>query len=128
VGCPACFTDDADVSWANCGRLAVDVTLADDSHFIVQLRRCAECGQRYLWVFTEFVDYDKGEDAQYRQVVPVTVAEAASITGRGPGVDLAAYLGSLGGDRRYLRIDWPSDQPEPAARWSGGAFAVFPGY
>jgi len=84
VECPACFTEDANLGWANCRRLAVEASLVDESHYIVQLRRCADCGQRYLWVFTEFVDYDKGEDAHYRQVVPVTARRLRRSPGAGP--------------------------------------------
>ena len=82
--CPACFTEDANLGWANCRRLAVEASLVDESHYIVQLRRCADCGQQYLWVFTEFVDYDKGEDAHYRQVVPVTARRLRRSPGAGP--------------------------------------------
>jgi hypothetical protein len=73
------------------------------------------------------VDWEKGEDAQYRQILPVTDAEADAIARQGAGVDLA-YLGSLGRGRRYLRVDWPSDHPKATASWSTGEFLIIPGH
>jgi hypothetical protein len=126
-GCSLCSGQDAELAWASYGRLAIDVCVIDESHFIVQLRRCPECGQRFLWIFTEFVDWEGGEDAQHRQVIPVTEAEAEAVARQGAGVDLA-YLGSLGRGRRYLKVDWPPDRPTATARWSTGEFPVVPGH
>lgn len=112
--------------WGNYGRLAIDTCVVDDSHFIVQLRRCHDCSQRFLCVFTEFVDWDNGEDAQYRQILPVTEPEARAIA-RWTSIDLA-YLSSLGRDRRYLKVDWPSDHPNATATWSTGEFPIIPRY
>lgn len=127
AGCPLCLSEDAEAAWANYGRLLIDAAVIDDSHFIVQLRRCPECAQRFMWIFTEFVDWDNGQDAQHRQILPVTEVEARAVARRGAGVELA-WLGSLGRGRRYLRVDWPSDQPKPTAGWPTGEFRVIPGY
>jgi len=105
----------------------MDVALVNESHFLVQLRSCPECGQRFLWIFTEFVDWENGEDAQYRQILPVTRTEADAIARQRAAVDLA-YLGSLGRSRRYLKVDWPSDQPDPTVGWATGQFLIIPGY
>jgi hypothetical protein len=126
AGCPLCGEQDAELSWASYTRLAIDVEVVDDSHFIVQLRRCPDCARRYVWIFTEFVDWVGGDDAQYRQIVPVTPAEAQVIAQAGEDVDLD-WLGSLGRGRTYLTTAWPTGQPE-TANWSTGEFLVIPGH
>ena len=69
------------------------------------------------------MDWEGGEDAQYRQVIPVTEAEAEAVARQGASVDLA-YLGSFGRGRRYLKVDWPPDRPGATARWFTGEFPV----
>lgn len=81
--CGRCFGEDAEHAWGNCGQLAVDAAVVEESHFIVQLRSCCACAQRYLWIFTEFVDWENGEDAQYRRILPVTQAEASAVAAEG---------------------------------------------
>jgi hypothetical protein len=127
AGCRLCFGEDAELAWASYRRLRTDAAVVDESHFLVRLRSCPECGQRFLWIFTEFVDWENGEDAQYRQIVPVTKAEADAIARQGAAVDLA-YLGSLGRGRRYLKVDWPSAQPKATAGWATGEFLIIPGH
>jgi hypothetical protein len=124
--CSLCGEQDADLAWASYRRLAVETEVIDDSHFIVQVRRCPDCAQRYVWIFTEFVDWEGGDDAQYRQIVPVTLAEAQTIVRQGEDLDLD-WLGSLGRGRRYLIFAWPTGQPKTVS-WSTGKFLVIPGH
>ena len=126
-GCSLCGEQDADLAWANYERLAIDEYVVDDSHFIITLRRCPECGRRFVWIFTEFVDWVGGDDAQYRQIVPVSEAEAQAIARGGEHLDLD-WLGSLGRGRRHLRTYWPTGHPTEIVLWSTLEILVMPGY
>jgi hypothetical protein len=123
-GCPQCYGDDAEAAAAylQAGGLKTEYALIDDSHFIVSLRRCTQCGQMFVSIFTEFVDWSGGEDAQYRDVVPVTPAEAETVRAQGERVDLR-FLGELGEGRRRLSTDWPTGGSK-RVRWRTGTFRV----
>lgn len=129
LGCTSCYGDDPERSWAYCrqGGLIVDQYVTDESHFIVQLRRCAECSQRFVWIVTELVDWHGGDDAQYRTVVPVTADEARKVAERGADVDFA-FLEALGDTRRYLQADRPTGDREERVRWSAGRLLIPRGY
>ena len=116
-GCGRCYGDDPRRVWAYYEKgLAVERELAFNSHFIVQLRRCAECGQQFVWIFGESVDWEGGEDAQHRSVVPVTAEEAES-------VELPS-LAALGDGRRYLETTWPTDSRKQAVGWATGELTI----
>jgi hypothetical protein len=89
----------------------------DDPHFIVQLRRCAECAQQFVWILTEHVDWEGGEDAQHRNVVPVRPDEAQTLAER--PIELQS-LAALGRNRRHLETDWPTGAHQPRVEWATG--------
>jgi hypothetical protein len=127
-GCTRCYGDDARATWRYCAEhLVIEQSLVDDSHFIVQLRRCPTCSQPFVWVFTEFIDWVGGDDGQYRDVVPVTTAEVQMLARRGEDIDFA-FIASLGRNRRYLQVDWPTGQHEEGTRWGKGNLLVMPGH
>jgi hypothetical protein len=107
-GCPQCWPSAADAAWAVRGKLALAHDLVDESHVRVTIRACAACGQRFLSVFTETIDWDGGDDPQYWTLMPLTEAEAARLVGLGSALNGAA-LEALGRDRRCLRRDHPKD-------------------
>ena len=127
LGCAACYGDDATAVHAfyQAGGLAIDERLSDDSHFGVTLRHCTGCRQRFLFVFTEFVDWQGGEDDQYTDVVPISAAEAEEARRRS---DDLLFLGSLGIGRRRLSTAWPRGVKEKTIEWRSGAFAVARGH
>jgi hypothetical protein len=127
-GCTHCYGDDAEAAMAflQNGRSPADRVIVDDSHFIVSLRHCVSCGQAFVSVFTEFVDWRGGDDAQYRDLVPVTADEAAAVLEQGEQVDLR-FLGSLGEGRRRLSSDWPTGSDRRVG-WRNGAFSVQEGH
>jgi hypothetical protein len=126
-GCRECYRrEDAGSLWAGL-RLGIERGVVGDSHFIVQLRYCAACGQRFAWVCTELVDWTSGDDAQYRDVVPLDNAEADRLAAGGEDVDLQ-WLGGLGADRRCLRADWPTGTREMRVLWVTGPLHLMPGY
>lgn len=87
-------------------------TYLDDSHERRCLLRCRECGQLYFYHFLEFVDYESGEDPQYRMYVPVTSAKDATSLSDMPEWDIAAHTPAI-------RSDWPKGQDKPKVFWVG---------
>ncbi|MDX2092804.1 MAG: hypothetical protein SFX73_33365 [Kofleriaceae bacterium] len=127
LGCTACYGNDAQavLAYYQSGGLEIDERLSDDSHFGVTIRHCTRCGQTFLFVFTEFVDWQGGEDDQYTDVVPISGAEAAEALQRPSDLQ---FLGSLGTGRRRLATAWPRGAKEKSIAWRTGAFAVVPGH
>lgn len=50
----------------------------DDIHLIRALMECSLCGQKYYYEFLEEVDWENGNDAQYRTYIPIE-GDAATI-------------------------------------------------
>lgn len=46
-------------------------TYLDDSHLIRNLKKCKKCGQLYFYEFAEDIDWNEGNDPQYRLWIPV---------------------------------------------------------
>jgi hypothetical protein len=104
-GCPACWPDDAGAAWNARAALVHDLTLVDESHFIVAIRRCGACHQRFISVFAETIDWTDGEDPQYRQLMPVNNDEIVLLAAAGAGVE--SVFAKIGPDRRALHRDFP---------------------
>lgn len=86
-------------------------TYVDDEHLFRRLLKCDECGQLYFYEFYEWVDYDKGNDPQYRKWIPVASEEEAFGL-----LDKAPF--ELNACSPCLCMDWPADKEEPAIFWS----------
>ena len=112
-GCRRCYGEDPRRVWSYYEKgLAVERELVFEPHFIVQLRRCSECGQQFVWIFSEKVDWEGGEDAQRREIAPVNADETEALS----NLDFAS-LADLDGGRRHLVTDWPTAASEPAIEW-----------
>lgn len=103
--------------------LAVAVELVGESHLVVALRRCV-CGQRFLTIFAERVDWATGEDPQERLVVPISAAEGDALVADGEALDLDA-IAALGADRDHLWVDWPSGGV-PKPQWLRAPITIPP--
>lgn len=101
-GCQACIPDEPHHA-VQLGLIEI-ARLIDDSHFTLKIRACGQCGQRFVWVFTEQIDWDKGTDRQCWTVLPITGDEAESMIAGGEAVDLDA-IQRMGQTRRFLRDD-----------------------
>ena len=117
-GCDVCWPDDAGAAWEARGGLTRLKELIDESHFIVAILACPRCGQRYVSIFTELIDWADGEDPQYWTLLPITEAEAEGLIQRGTSLDEMS-LNALGRGRRSLRRDHPKDGP-PQVSWGSG--------
>jgi hypothetical protein len=118
-GCDRCWPAAAEDAAAARDALALEAVLVDESHFIVAIRVCPACAQRYVTVFTETIDWAAGDDPQYWTRMPITETEAAEL--EGSDVVDEAMLNALAPGRRSLRHDHPKGGP---ARTSWGTGLV----
>lgn len=117
VGCKACWSADVDAAWEVIKTVPVHERLIDESHYMVLLRHCQACGQHYLQVTTETVDFYDGEDPIYRTVVPIDEAERQRLLAAAPlRTDVIERIGV---DRQALKYDLPKGQ-EPSVYWVVG--------
>ena len=110
AGCAVCFGDDAKLArkgWQNTPRIC---SVVSESHFIVGIGRCGACGQRFVSVFCEKIDWSHGNDPQEWLLIPICEAEADALVA--PGIDVETELSRLS-SRRHLLSRWPSDAAEP---------------
>jgi hypothetical protein len=118
-----CFGADMELmrnSWKN---LAVLRRIVDESHFIVNLRRCGGCGQRFVSVFCESTNWANGDDLHDDLLVPVSEAEAEALVAAEHGVEAAVRRLS---PRRHLVSRWPRPAGEPDVRYVTGTIYTAP--
>ncbi len=123
-GCAACFQGDAAAVW-RAKPFQSRTRLVEESHFSIEVMQCGCCGQRCVKVFTEFVDWVGGDDAQYWTVIPVTAAEAGQLRAQGAAVSTELIEG-LSRGRRYLQADYPTGK-EKRVLWSVGPVWIMRG-
>ena len=116
-GCPECWPPAPDDAWRAREFLDRD-DLIDESHFIVALLTCADCGQVFLSVFTETIDWEDGDDPQHWTVLPLTGSEAATLVEKKGSLTERDLL-EIGASRRSLRLDAPKGKPS-ALSWGSG--------
>lgn len=109
-GCRECWPPGADAAWAARSSLGRAAELIDESHLGVSLLACAGCGQQFVSVFVEEVDWVDADDPQYWTLMPITQEEAAEIL-RLPHALIGATLEGLGAARRSLRVAHPKGEP-----------------
>jgi hypothetical protein len=124
-GCEKCFGASAEAFWASWQKFNQIASLVDDPHDIVRVVSCSKCGQRYVAVTTEFVDWQDGDDPIYRSIVPVTLDESERMLAQGANVDLR-LIESLGSSRRHLCTSWPKGKDQ-SVYWSEGIVRILPG-
>lgn len=117
-GCDLCWPADARAAWGARDGLARLKGLIDESHFIVAVLACPRCGQRYVSVFTEMIDWEDGNDPQCWTLLPITGAEAEGLIRQEAPPDEMS-LNALGRGRRSLLRDHPKDGP-PRVSWGSG--------
>jgi hypothetical protein len=108
LGCRECIPEEP--ASATALNLGEEARLVDESHFTVKIRFCQQCGQKFLWVFTEQIDHVNGEDPQCWSVLPISPEEAEALIEAGDNLDLEA-VSRLGMRRRFLRDESPAFGP-----------------
>lgn len=101
-GCEHCWQDSADATWHSRSQLEQRAELIDESHFHVTVLACTRCGQSFLSVFSELIDWGQGDDSQAWTLLPITESEAASLKAAGARLQEAA-LYETWSERRSLR-------------------------
>ena len=71
----------------------------DESHLIRKLVKCSDCGQLYYYEFYEEIDWDKGEDLQYRLFMPIANKEAVKELNKLSNIDILQHT-------PRLQFDW----------------------
>lgn len=79
--------------------LKTTAVLIDEPHFIVSIRDCTRCRQRFVSVFCERIDWKEGKDPQVSALMPLTDEEAAAAVNQ---LDLKA-IEQLAYGRKFLR-------------------------
>ena len=118
-GCERCWPHDAAAAWEARQGLAQMSELVHESHYRVQILSCPSCGQNFLSVFTEWVDWAGGEDPIYWTVVPVDTGEVAALADP-EGALGEAELEAMARGRRCLLVDYPTGVSKPTAAWGVG--------
>jgi len=119
-GCAHCWPASADDAWEARRALDREEDLIGESHFHVMILACGRCGQRFVSVFTEMIDWVDGDDPQYWTLLPLTDEEATLLARRG-GAVAEAQLNALGPERRCLRRDYPKAS-SPRCSWGTGVW------
>ena len=120
-GCPHCWPPSPDAAWAARSRLERAREVVDESHFHVMILACRACGQRFVSVFTETIDWADGEDPQSWTLLPLSREEAEGLA-RARSVE-PRDLEALGPGRRSLRFDHPKGEPS-RIYWATGCAVV----
>ena len=91
-GCATCWPDSSDAAWEAARKIDCRHDLVDDSHFHVMILTCGSCGQAFLWVFTELIDWSAGDDSQAWVRIPLTAEEERNLVGLPAGaIERAIY-------------------------------------
>jgi len=99
------------------------VELVDESHFMLSILRCVRCGQHFLTMFSERIDWADGDDPQVWVAVPVSEDEVEKLRAADVAADEMAVLKIIANDRRYLLHDMPKGGPDRLA-WKTGRLFV----
>lgn len=118
-GCTNCGGQDAMAAWASLHARHV-ASPVREPHFEIELKRCT-CGQAWVVVFTERVDFRDGDDVQTWLAVPVTPDEAKVLSTCEPS-RVPGGVAELGRDRRFLMRSTFSHQ----IAWRESGFAIPP--
>ena len=89
--------------------------LVGESHFGVSILRCVRCGQHFLSMFCERVDWADGDDPQTRVVVPIGEDEARGLQTANIAADENIILEIVANERRFLCHDMPKGAAETLA-------------
>src|SRR5579859_2640270 len=88
-GCERCYPDAAPANWRSyVGGFEHATGVASESHLVISIWRCRDCGQPFVYVWMEFIDWDGGQDPHYETLVPVDRTDLEAIERRGDDFDI----------------------------------------
>lgn len=123
TGCEHCSPASAEAAWEARAQLGHVAELVDESHYHVMVLACGACGQRFLSVFTETIDWQDGDDPQYWKLLALTPAESDALVRAGGSAGESAPE-AVGGGRRCLCVDNPKGGPK-TIYWTKGLSVGF---
>lgn len=113
---PCIFVDDDSVAAKEAIRKARHIVrLVDESHFSVSILRCVDCGQHFLSLFCEQVDWADSDDPQTTVAVPISEDEVQRLKTANVAADENAILEIVANERRFLYHDMPRGGSETLA-------------
>jgi hypothetical protein len=118
-GCAICFPADAATASQNAGKLQETARLVAESHLGISIRACPQCGQRFIHVFAEKIDWEGGDDPQCISLLPITEKENEQLIAMGENLSPAS-IESLARERKLLRLDFPKDRRRHVSFETGG--------
>lgn len=116
-GCDKCWSSEASKAWNAVTSIPIEDYLIDESHYIVSIRNCPSCSQRYLQVTTETIDWNDGEDPIFRTIIPIDDEERASLIANSP--PKTSVLEAISPGRRSLKYAWQKGEA-PSTYWGAG--------
>jgi hypothetical protein len=122
-GCSRCWPADPGAAREAMLRLRTRREIVDESHFRVAILGCRGCGQHFVYVFTETIDWAAGDDAQRSTLMPITDSEARALRAGGAEA-IEDRLFDLAPARRSLRHDHPTGGS--VRLWWGSGILVGP--
>jgi hypothetical protein len=120
-GCERCWPSSVEAAVVAKGELVIEERLIDESHFDAAIRACSHCGQRFVSIFTETIDWEKGEDPQYWILMPLTADEARALVENQDALS-EATLNALPSTRRSLQSDYPKGAARSHQFWGRGVW------
>lgn len=126
----ACLSLDAGAAAAALRYTQTTAELVDESHLRVTIRRCLGCGQEFVRVFTELVDFSGGDDSQAWTTAPIDGPESAALRAAAAGAQAdpgAAVVGLVAAlsPRRTLYDVHPRGGTRGQS-WHTGPITIFP--
>ncbi|MBI5480355.1 MAG: hypothetical protein HY906_15940 [Deltaproteobacteria bacterium] len=118
-GCASCFQCEATQAWEHRASLRLVARLIDESHFSVSVLACPDCGQPFVSIFAETIDWSDGDDPQEWLLLPVAADEATELQSQGERLSLAE-VERLGASRRHLDADFPKGGAQRIEWRAGG--------
>jgi hypothetical protein len=117
-GCERCWPHIAEAAWDARIHLKPVEFVVDDTHLVVRLLVCGACGEKFVSIMTETVDWVDGDDPQHWVSIPLTADEAAKLVAAGKD-GLPQALGELDHERRSLHRDAPKGAAA-TSYWANG--------
>ncbi|MFO0595906.1 MAG: hypothetical protein U0228_11390 [Myxococcaceae bacterium] len=122
MSCHLCANENAETAWG-AARATRVAALVEESHCSLQITACS-CGQRFINVFTERIDWNGGEDDQTWLTLAIAADEAARLEGTAEG-ELHRVVNALGVGRRFLVRSFPTGGVL-SVWWQASGFSIGP--
>ncbi|WP_245763376.1 hypothetical protein [Paraburkholderia diazotrophica] len=125
AGCDRCWPESAEAAWSARSDVRERAMWIDEAHFNIRGLECPHCTRRFVSVFTETIDWSRGDDGQSWTMAPVTLGEFERVEALlASSIEAALHVVPSG--RRSLRRDHPSGG-DARTFWATGIGVAFNG-